>query len=77
MILSPLDGAKWPIHDNLGNLEHDDIPTIDNSIASMSPRTFDDIPVSTVFAEEKSRESDRKSTTSLKKHHSKAKFRKI
>merc|ERR1712168_827829 len=54
-----------------GNLEHDDIPTIDNSIASMSPRTFDDIPVSTVFAEEKSREettesehSDtRKSTT--------------
>jgi len=61
-----------------GNLEHDDIPTIDNSIASMSPRTFDDIPVSTVFAEEKSREettesehSDtRKSTTSLRSQNS-------
>jgi hypothetical protein len=56
-----------------GNLEHDDIPTIDNSIASMSPRTFDDIPVSTVFAEEKSREniSDTKSTTtSLKSPNS-------
>ena len=58
----------------LGNLEHDDIPTIDNSIASMSPRTFDDIPVSTVFAEEKSRESEnsdtRKSTTSLRSQNS-------
>jgi len=55
-----------------GNLEHDDIPTIDNSIASMSPRTFDDIPVSTVFAEEKSRENSdtRKSTTSLKSQNS-------
>ena len=57
-----------------GNLEHDDIPTIDNSIASMSPRTFDDIPVSTVFAEEKSRESEnsdtRKSTTSLRSQNS-------
>merc|ERR1712137_264522 len=58
-----------------GNLEHDDIPTIDNSIASMSPRTFDDIPVSTVFAEEKSRESEdsdtrTKSTSSLKSQNS-------
>lgn len=58
-----------------GNLEHDDIPTIDNSIASMSPRTFDDIPVSTVFAEEKSRESENsdtrtKSTSSLKSQNS-------
>merc|ERR1711953_877578 len=55
-----------------GNLEHDDIPKIDNSIASMSPRTFDDIPVSTVFAEEKSRENSdtRKSTTSLKSQNS-------
>jgi len=61
-----------------GNLEHDDIPTIDNSIASMSPRTFDDIPVSTVFAEEKSREENtnsensdtRKSTTSLRSQNS-------
>lgn len=61
-----------------GNLEHDDIPTIDNSIASMSPRTFDDIPVSTVFAEEKSREEStgsehsdaRRSTTSLRSQNS-------
>merc|ERR1712137_644481 len=55
-----------------GNLEHDDIPTIDNSIASMSPPTSDDIPVSTVFAEEKSRENSdtRKSTTSLKSQNS-------
>ena len=38
----------------------------------MSPRTFDDIPVSTVFAEEKSRENSdtRKSTTSLKSQNS-------
>ena len=40
----------------------------------MSPRTFDDIPVSTVFAEEKSRESEnsdtRKSTTSLRSQNS-------
>ena len=46
----------WNIKYKLGNLEHDDVPTIDNSIASMSPRTFDEIPVSTVFAEEKTRE---------------------
>lgn len=50
------NSVQTPIQPAKGNLEHDDVPTIDNSIASMSPRTFDDIPVSTVFAEEKSRE---------------------
>jgi len=39
-----------------GSLELDNVPHID-ACATLSPRTHDDIPVSTVFAEEKSRQS--------------------
>jgi len=54
-----------------GSLELDNVPHID-ACAALSPRTHDDIPVSTVFAEEKARQSTKSESEERRSTHSKA-----
>merc|ERR1711892_150373 len=54
-----------------GSLELDNVPHID-ACAALSPRTHDDIPVSTVYAEEKARQSTKSESEERRSTHSKA-----